>query len=58
MAYGPRIHGLVDNKKDMDNIVEMSLKNAGLWDEVKDRLDSLELGYQVGSSKDYALQEL
>ena len=39
IAYGPRIHGLAENKADLDNIVESSLERAGLWDEVKDRLD-------------------
>ena len=38
VAYGPRIHGLAAAKADMDRIVEESLKRAGLWDEVKDRL--------------------
>ena len=38
VAYGPRIHGLADGKSRMDEIVEKSLKRAGLWDEVKDRL--------------------
>lgn len=38
VAYGPRIHGLADSKTDMDAIVEKSLRRAGLWDEVKDRL--------------------
>jgi phosphate transport system ATP-binding protein len=38
VAYGPRIHGLAPNKADMDEIVEKSLRRAGLWDEVKDRL--------------------
>jgi phosphate transport system ATP-binding protein len=38
VAYGPRIHGLAPNKTDLDGIVEKSLKRAGLWDEVKDRL--------------------
>lgn len=38
IAYGPRIHGLAAGKADMDNIVEQSLRRAGLWDEVKDRL--------------------
>ena len=38
VAYGPRIHGLADGKAEMDEIVESSLKGAGLWDEVKDRL--------------------
>lgn len=38
VAYGPRIHGLAAGKADMDAIVEGSLRRAGLWDEVKDRL--------------------
>ncbi|MCG2841027.1 phosphate ABC transporter ATP-binding protein PstB [Sandaracinobacter sp. RS1-74] len=38
VAYGPRIHGLAAKKADMDVIVEKSLRRAGLWDEVKDRL--------------------
>jgi phosphate transport system ATP-binding protein len=38
VAYGPRIHGLASAKADMDRIVEESLKRAGLWEEVKDRL--------------------
>ncbi len=39
VAYGPRIHGLAASKTDMDAIVEKSLRRAGLWDEVKDRLN-------------------
>ncbi|MEG3123137.1 phosphate ABC transporter ATP-binding protein PstB [Sphingomonas sp. GB1N7] len=38
VAYGPRIHGLAGNKTDLAGIVETSLKRAGLWEEVKDRL--------------------
>jgi phosphate transport system ATP-binding protein len=38
VAYGPRIHGLAGTKADLDRIVEKSLRRAGLWDEVKDRL--------------------
>ena len=38
VAYGPRIHGLASGKAQMDAIVEQSLRRAGLWDEVKDRL--------------------
>ena len=38
VAYGPRIHGLAESKTEMDQIVERSLRRAGLWDEVKDRL--------------------
>ena len=38
VAYGPRIHGLANGRAEMDAIVEKSLRRAGLWDEVKDRL--------------------
>ena len=38
VAFGPRIHCLAANKGELDQIVERSLKRAGLWDEVKDRL--------------------
>ncbi|HEX8666741.1 MAG TPA: phosphate ABC transporter ATP-binding protein PstB [Allosphingosinicella sp.] len=38
VAYGPRIHGLSAAKSELDEIVERSLRRAGLWDEVKDRL--------------------
>ncbi len=38
VAYGPRIHGLADSRGDLEAIVEKSLRRAGLWDEVKDRL--------------------
>ncbi len=39
VAYGPRIHGHAPTKADMDVIVEKSLRRAGLWEEVKDRLE-------------------
>lgn len=38
IAYGPRIHGLAESRADLDAIVERSLRRAGLWEEVKDRL--------------------
>ncbi len=38
VAYGPRIHGLASSKAEMDQVVEQSLRRAGLWEEVKDRL--------------------
>ena len=39
IAYGPRIHGLARDSIELDEIVERSLERAGLWSEVKDRLD-------------------
>lgn len=38
VAYGPRIHGLVSSKAELEEVVETSLRRAGLWDEVKDYL--------------------
>jgi phosphate transport system ATP-binding protein len=38
VAYGPRIHGLAADRVELDEIVHTSLRRAGLWDEVKDRL--------------------
>ncbi|MDP1641971.1 MAG: phosphate ABC transporter ATP-binding protein PstB [Phenylobacterium sp.] len=40
VAYGPRIHGFADNKTELADIVESSLKRAGLWKEVADRLQA------------------
>ena len=39
IAYGPRIHGLFNSKSELDSVVESSLRRAGLWEEVKDRLN-------------------
>jgi phosphate transport system ATP-binding protein len=39
VAYGPRIHGLAGDRVELDEIVHGSLQRAGLWEEVKDRLD-------------------
>jgi phosphate transport system ATP-binding protein len=39
IAYGPRIHGMAGTRKHLHDIVEHSLIRAGLWNEVKDRLD-------------------
>jgi phosphate transport system ATP-binding protein len=39
VAYGPRIHGLAADRVELDEIVSTSLQRAGLWDEVKDRLN-------------------
>jgi phosphate transport system ATP-binding protein len=40
VAYGPRIHGLAGNRAELDEIVITSLERAGLWNEVKDRLEA------------------
>jgi phosphate transport system ATP-binding protein len=51
VAYGPKIHGLVQGKAEVDEIVETSLKRAGLWDEVKDRLDQPGTGLSGGQQQ-------
>ncbi len=51
IAYGPSIHGLAADKADMDEIVETSLKGAGLWDEVKDRLSEPGNGLSGGQQQ-------
>ncbi len=51
VAYGPRIHGLVQNKMETDEIVETSLRRAGLWDEVKDRLAQPGTGLSGGQQQ-------
>jgi phosphate transport system ATP-binding protein len=50
VAYGPRVHGLRDKRK-LDEIVEKSLKNAAIWDEVKDRLKKSALGLSGGQQQ-------
>ncbi|WP_372677866.1 phosphate ABC transporter ATP-binding protein PstB [Desulfosarcina sp.] len=51
IAYGPKIHGIATNRTDTDEIVEMSLRKAGLWDEVKDRLDQPGTGLSGGQQQ-------
>ena len=51
IAYGPRIHGLVSNKAETDEVVETSLIRAGLWEEVKDRLDHPGTGLSGGQQQ-------
>ena len=50
MAYGPRIHGINDGQT-LDKIVEKSLKDAALWDEVKDRLDDSAMSLSGGQQQ-------
>jgi phosphate transport system ATP-binding protein len=51
IAYGPKIHGLATKKSEFDEIVEKSLRGAGLWDEVKDRLDDPGTGLSGGQQQ-------
>lgn len=51
VAYGPRIHGLVTNRSEAEELVEKSLVRAGLWNEVKDRLDQPGTGLSGGQQQ-------
>ncbi len=51
VAYGPRIHGLVAHKDELDEIVHTSLERAGLLGEVKDRLDTPGTGLSGGQQQ-------
>jgi phosphate transport system ATP-binding protein len=51
IAYGPRIHGLSRSKAELAEIVEASLKRAGLWEEVKDRLGDSGTGLSGGQQQ-------
>jgi phosphate transport system ATP-binding protein len=51
VAYGPRIHGLTNSKTELDELVETSLIRAGLFEEVKDRLDKPGTGLSGGQQQ-------
>ncbi|MEA1889645.1 MAG: phosphate ABC transporter ATP-binding protein PstB [Pseudomonadota bacterium] len=51
VAYGPRIHGLAQNKAELDDIVEKSLRRASLFDEVKDQLEKPGTGLSGGQQQ-------
>ena len=50
IAYGPRTHG-IRSKSELDDIVEKSLRNAAIWDELKDRLKKSALGLSGGQQQ-------
>ena len=50
IAYGPRTHG-IHSKEKLDDIVERALRNASIWDEVKDRLKKSALGMSGGQQQ-------
>ena len=50
IAYGPRTHGIT-NKVELDEIVERALRDAAIWDEVKDRLKKNALGMSGGQQQ-------
>jgi phosphate transport system ATP-binding protein len=51
VAYGPKIHGLAATRRELDEIVETSLRKAGLWDEVKERLQQPGTGLSGGQQQ-------
>jgi phosphate transport system ATP-binding protein len=51
VAYGPRIHGLAESRAQLDDMVCSSLTRAGLWDEVKERLNSPGTGLSGGQQQ-------
>ena len=57
IAYGPRTHG-IRSKVQLDEIVEKALRDAAIWDEVKDRLKRTPWACPAGSSSGFASPEL
>ncbi|NIY84117.1 phosphate ABC transporter ATP-binding protein PstB [Vibrio hepatarius] len=51
VAYGPKIHGLVEHKDELDELVEQSLKKSGLWEEVSSRLHLPATGLSGGQQQ-------
>ncbi|MBQ7626664.1 MAG: ATP-binding cassette domain-containing protein, partial [Rhodocyclaceae bacterium] len=51
IAYGPRLHGLASSRGELDEIVESSLRRAGIWEEIKDRLDAPGSGLSGGQQQ-------
>ena len=51
VAYGARVNGLARHRRELDELVEHSLRGAALWDEVKDRLDRSALGLSGGQQQ-------
>ncbi len=51
VAYGPKIHGMATTRAALDEVVETSLRSAGLWNEVKDRIDQPGTGLSGGQQQ-------
>jgi phosphate transport system ATP-binding protein len=58
VAFGPRVVGLAHAKSELDLIVERSLRQAALWDEVKDHLDENALGFSLGEQQRLCIARL
>ena len=57
IAYGPRTHG-IQNKAQLDEIVETALRGAAIWDEVKDRLKKNAFGLSGGQQQRLCIARL
>jgi phosphate transport system ATP-binding protein len=51
VAFGPKVQGIVNGKRDLEELVKNSLINAALWDDVKDSLDEDALGLSLGQQQ-------
>jgi phosphate transport system ATP-binding protein len=51
VAFGPRVLGLTNDRAELDEIVQMSLQRAAVWNEVKDRIDESALGLSLGEQQ-------
>ena len=58
VAFGPRVVGLTRDKNELNRIVERSLRQAALWDEVKDQLDENALGLSLGEQQRLCIARL
>jgi phosphate transport system ATP-binding protein len=58
VAFGPRVVGMTKVKVELDNIVEQSLRQAALWEEVKDHLDENALGFSLGEQQRLCIARL
>jgi phosphate transport system ATP-binding protein len=58
VAFGPRVVGLTRDKNELNNIVELSLRRAALWDDVKDHLDENALGLSLGEQQRLCIARL
>jgi phosphate transport system ATP-binding protein len=58
VAFGPRVVGLTKNKNELDTIVERSLRQAAVWDDVKDHLKENALGFSLGEQQRLCIARL
>ncbi len=58
VAFGPRILGITHNKNELDQIVERSLRQAALWEEVKDQLNENALSFSLGEQQRLCIARL